>query len=209
MDGLLAFPSETKVLVPPNAIRPASDRQTPPPQLPRTALHDIRHAFSPFLFGVMVGLGCVALLVPTSPRTTRLAAPTGGTPIAAAALAPATPPSPAPAATPVVVAPPRPGAQTPSQDPAVPLVNPVVPPVRRIQTDFRGSLEVGSSPQGAQVFLNGVPVGTTPVVLRDLPVGSRALRVELDGYKHWSSTVQIMASEQARIMATLPESLTP
>jgi hypothetical protein len=59
------------------------------------------------------------------------------------------------------------------------------------------------------VFLNGVPVGTTPIVLRDLPVGSRALRVELDGYKHWSSTVQIMASEQARIMATLPSSLTP
>lgn len=231
VDGLLAFPPETKVLVPASAIRPASGRPTPPPQRPRTAEHEIRRPLSPFLLGVMVGLGCVALLVPTPPRPTTPAAPIGGAPVAAAApLAPATAPSPAAAPTPVALAPARPGPQTPSsvasaptpvafapgrpalqtpsQPPAVPTENPAVPP-RRIQTDFRGSLEVGSSPQGAQVFLNGVPVGTTPIVLRDLPVGSRALRVELDGYKHWSSTVQIMASEQARIMATLPASLTP
>ena len=68
---------------------------------------------------------------------------------------------------------------------------------------FRGSLAVTSSPQGAQVFVNGVAVGTTPLSLRNLPVGSRAMRIVRDGYEPWFSTIQIIANQRTRTVADL------
>lgn len=68
---------------------------------------------------------------------------------------------------------------------------------------FRGSLAVSSSPQGAQVFVNGVSVGATPLLLSDLPVGSRVVRVELEGHERWSSAVRIVANERTLAMAEL------
>jgi hypothetical protein len=70
-------------------------------------------------------------------------------------------------------------------------------------SQYRGSLVVSSSPAGAQVFVNGVPVGTTPLRLPDVPVGSRAVRVELDGHEQWSSSARIVASQQTQVAATL------
>ena len=61
-------------------------------------------------------------------------------------------------------------------------------------TSFRGSLTVTSSPEGAQVHLNNVWVGTTPLVALDVPVGSRVVRVELEGHERWSSVVRIVAN---------------
>jgi len=196
-------------------------------------------SLAPFVYGVLVGIFCVALLVPAPSRPTTVAAEIGGGSVPPAPVAPVTPPPPAAveltASTSALrPTPPKNVSQTQTepqrqavpqrqvvpQRPAVPQrptapkrqalsQPPAVPSDDATETDFRGSLEVRSSPQGAHVFLNGVPVGTTPVLLRDMPVGSRALRVELDGYNHWSSTVQIMAKEQTRIMATLPSSLAP
>jgi hypothetical protein len=68
---------------------------------------------------------------------------------------------------------------------------------------FRGSLQVDSRPRGAQVSVNGRVVGTTPLNLSRLPVGSRAVRLELDGYQQWSSAVQVVANQRARVMAEL------
>jgi len=68
---------------------------------------------------------------------------------------------------------------------------------------FRGSLAVTSFPSGAQVFVNGVGVGTTPLSLRNLPVGSRAMRLVRDGYEPWYSTVQIVANQRASTVAQL------
>ena len=62
---------------------------------------------------------------------------------------------------------------------------------------YRGSLAVNSAPTGARVLVNGVPVGTTPLLLQDLPVGSRVVRLELDGYERWSSAVRVVANERA------------
>jgi hypothetical protein len=68
---------------------------------------------------------------------------------------------------------------------------------------FRGSLRVDSRPRGAQVSVNGRVVGTTPLNLSRLPVGSRAVALELDGYQQWSSAVQVVANQRARVMAEL------
>jgi hypothetical protein len=68
---------------------------------------------------------------------------------------------------------------------------------------FRGSLAVSSLPEGAQVFVNGVARGATPLLLQDLPVGSRVVRVELQGHERWTSAVRIVANRRAVAMAEL------
>jgi hypothetical protein len=87
-----------------------------------------------------------------------------------------------------------------------------VAPAREAQDDtpspgaFRGSVAVGSSPVGAEVFVNGMPVGRTPLVLTDLPIGSRAVRVTLDGHQPWSRAVQVVANQRTTVTATLERS---
>ena len=66
---------------------------------------------------------------------------------------------------------------------------------------FHGSLEVTSSPKGARVLLDDVLVGVTPLLLADLPIGSRAVRVEWEGNKPGSSTVRIVANEPTKAPA--------
>lgn len=68
---------------------------------------------------------------------------------------------------------------------------------------FRGSVVIESSPVGAHVFVNGRPVGSTPLELQDLPAGSRAIRIEADGYQSWSSAIRVIADQQVRVTATL------
>jgi hypothetical protein len=74
------------------------------------------------------------------------------------------------------------------------------PPAQRAAlpklTTYSGSLAVDSAPNGARVLVNGVPVGTTPLLLKDLPVGSRVVRLELDGYERWSSAVRVVANQR-------------
>jgi hypothetical protein len=53
------------------------------------------------------------------------------------------------------------------------------------------------------VAVNGAAVGITPLVLQDVPVGSRAIRVDLDGYERWSSVLQVVANERTVATATL------
>jgi PEGA domain-containing protein len=68
---------------------------------------------------------------------------------------------------------------------------------------YRGSLAFQSAPQGAQVFVNGAFVGSTPLILENLPVGSRAVRIEADGYQRWSTSTRVVANQQTRVSATL------
>jgi hypothetical protein len=68
---------------------------------------------------------------------------------------------------------------------------------------FVGALAVDSRPTGAKVFVDGALVGTTPVALPAVAAGSHAIRLEHDGYRRWSSSVRIVASEQNRVTASL------
>jgi hypothetical protein len=53
------------------------------------------------------------------------------------------------------------------------------------------------------VYVDGKLVGTTPVSLPSVPAGSHAIRLEHDGYRRWSSSVRVVASEQNRVTASL------
>jgi hypothetical protein len=66
-----------------------------------------------------------------------------------------------------------------------------------------GALSVDSIPSGARVFVNSQPAGVTPLRLTDLPVGSRVIRLEADGYAPWSSAVRVVAHEEIRVGPTL------
>ena len=66
-----------------------------------------------------------------------------------------------------------------------------------------GSLLVTSRPTGAQVFVDDNLVSTTPFLLSNVAVGVRHLRIELSGYKVWTTSVQIEPSARSRVSATL------
>ena len=68
---------------------------------------------------------------------------------------------------------------------------------------YKGSLALRSAPQGAKVFVNGTFVGSTPLLLENLPVGSRAVRMEADGYQRWSTSTRVVADQQTGVSATL------
>ena len=68
---------------------------------------------------------------------------------------------------------------------------------------FVGSLAIDSTPASARAFVNGKPVGVTPLVLTDVPVGSRVIRLEADDHAPWSSTVRVVADQRTRVTVTL------
>lgn len=68
---------------------------------------------------------------------------------------------------------------------------------------FHGFLVVVSEPPGARVLVNGSVVGSTPLALDRVAVGSRVVRVEADGYEPWSAAVRVVANEQTHVTAVL------
>lgn len=114
--------------------------------------------------------------------------------------------APAAPATPTRAATPLPPAPTPANAAAGRTAEAVAPSSRTARTSlggYRGGLALTSSPAGAQVVLNGKVVGETPVVLNDLPVGSRAVVVRRDGYSPWSASVRVIANQRTTVRATL------
>ena len=68
-----------------------------------------------------------------------------------------------------------------------------------------GSLQVDSRPAGANVFVDSKPVGKTPLLLESLEPGDHGVRLELDGYRAWSSSTRITAGGRSRVAASLEQ----
>ena len=66
----------------------------------------------------------------------------------------------------------------------------------------QATLAIESSPRGADVFLDGRFVGTTPLRVTSQP-GRRSLRIEADGYYPFETTLQLSPGEARRIDARL------
>ena len=87
-------------------------------------------------------------------------------------------------ASPAAAAPPAPAVE-PAVPPAPPAREPAVTPASRETATPAAAgarLLVRSSPAGATVTVDGVARGTTPLVLRDLPIGARNVVVSRRGY---------------------------
>ena len=62
---------------------------------------------------------------------------------------------------------------------------------------------VESRPVGANVFVDGKLVGTTPLLLDSVTPGEHAVRLELDGHRDWVASVNVVAGERRRVAASL------
>ena len=60
-----------------------------------------------------------------------------------------------------------------------------------------------SRPSGARVFVNNQLVGSTPIAIPDLPAGPATVRIEMEGYPPWTTTVRVGAGERMRVAASL------
>ena len=96
--------------------------------------------------------------------------------------------------------PPAPAADTGAAPPPAPAADAPADPPRAVAV---GAVRVESRPPGARVVIDGREVGTTPTVVFDVAAGVRSLRIELDGYQPWVASVDVPASDQVRVGASL------
>jgi serine/threonine-protein kinase len=68
---------------------------------------------------------------------------------------------------------------------------------------FSGALAVESRPAGASVYLDDRLVGTTPLSVGAVSAGEHLVRLELDGYLRWTSSIRVVAAESNRVTASL------
>jgi len=66
--------------------------------------------------------------------------------------------------------------------------------------DVEGVLDVTSEPVGAQVTVNGVRWGETPLTIRHLPLGEQRIRVTRDGYVSAERSVQLTRDSSSQIL---------
>jgi serine/threonine protein kinase len=64
-------------------------------------------------------------------------------------------------------------------------------------------LQVDSRPAGAQVWVDGSLVGVTPLLLQDVTVGAHSVRIQLPGYRPWTTSVAVGRGERGRVAASL------
>lgn len=66
-----------------------------------------------------------------------------------------------------------------------------------------GRVRILSTPPGANVLINGLPQGHTPLELADLEVGATVVQIELPGYNQYSETINVEGGKSAVIQANL------
>jgi hypothetical protein len=67
------------------------------------------------------------------------------------------------------------------------------------------SLTIESRPSGATVMIDGKRVGTTPLALPGISIGTHAVRLEMAGYKPWTASVPVVSGEKNRVAASLEQ----
>lgn len=65
-----------------------------------------------------------------------------------------------------------------------------------------GSIQVSSSPAGADIYVDGQYVGTSPTTYGTV-TGSHDVRISLGGYEDYQTSVSVRANQTARISASL------
>jgi hypothetical protein len=66
-----------------------------------------------------------------------------------------------------------------------------------------GSLIVGSKPGYADVYINSVYRGKSPLALKNIPVGTYTIQVSMAGYGNWSGEATVSSLETTLVSATL------
>jgi hypothetical protein len=53
------------------------------------------------------------------------------------------------------------------------------------------------------VLVNSRLAGSTPLTIPDIPAGPATVRIEMDGYQAWTTTIHVNAGEAVRVNASL------
>jgi len=72
-----------------------------------------------------------------------------------------------------------------------------------------GSLSVNSAPNGAQVYINNLFRGYSPLTVDSLTPGMYTVVLKLNGYQDWQSSATVTAGQTAQISATLIPTASP
>jgi len=80
------------------------------------------------------------------------------------------------------------------------VVSVTLPPVQNPTT---GGISIISAPSQADVYLNNVFKGLTPITLDSITPGSYTILVQLSGYQDWQATQQVTSGQTAQVSATL------
>lgn len=78
---------------------------------------------------------------------------------------------------------------------------PAPPPAR--PASYTGSIYVDSRPRGARVLVNGKLMGTTPLRIPDVAIGSQIVRLELENHRIWTTTTRVSAGQESRVTGSL------
>jgi PEGA domain len=76
------------------------------------------------------------------------------------------------------------------------------PPTPAAAVPSFGSVQLNSTPDGAEVYVDGAFVGNAPATLKLAP-GQHMIRVMQSGYKEWSREVTVQTGSEAHLTATL------
>jgi hypothetical protein len=68
---------------------------------------------------------------------------------------------------------------------------------------FLGTIDIASTPPGAEVTIDSRPAGTTPLVLEEFPAGTHVVRIDLAGHQRWSRAVLVSTGQRAKVNASL------
>jgi hypothetical protein len=66
-----------------------------------------------------------------------------------------------------------------------------------------GGLMIESRPSGAAVYMDGKPVGTTPMAMESVAAGDHSIGLVSEGYQRWVGSVRVATGERARVTASL------
>lgn len=80
--------------------------------------------------------------------------------------------------------------------------DPVAPSAPPAGVITKGTIEVRSTPDGAEVYADGAFVGNAPATLKLAP-GQHTIRVTQSGFKEWSREIAVQAGSEAHLSATL------
>lgn len=75
--------------------------------------------------------------------------------------------------------------------------------------DTNGQITVRSSPSGANIYLDNAYRGLTPLTLVDIPQGSHAIILKMNGYQDWQSSVNVLAGSSTDVSGMLSPSPQP
>ena len=68
---------------------------------------------------------------------------------------------------------------------------------------YTGSIYVDSRPRGARVLVDGKFIGTTPVRIPDMAVGSHVVRLQLADHRDWTTSTRVISGEESRVTGSL------